>query len=220
MGILAACPSLLSTQLTIQAGAKPRQRGKIRVSRPFPSRQVSYLSRDPSPKSQSKSAGLIQVSRPDPNSVAIRVQRVDLSQPCLIRVVRHDLSRPLLPPVHSSHDGYRSLVHNLKGVRGYRAIARRRRLGRRRRRLAASQVGRCVAWIQLQQSGAQSARLSTRAAGPRDLLQRRCLRGGSSRSSRFYRDEMEGLRKLVLQCMWFRESTVCVREIFRDIHKT
>jgi hypothetical protein len=36
MGILAASPSLLSTQLNIPARPEPRQRGKIRVSWPDP----------------------------------------------------------------------------------------------------------------------------------------------------------------------------------------
>jgi hypothetical protein len=41
-------------------------------------------------------------------------------------------------------------------------------------------VGCCAVWVQHQRSTARSARLSTRAAGPGDLLQRCCLRGGSS----------------------------------------
>jgi hypothetical protein len=46
------------------------------------------------------------------------------------------------------------------GVRGYRAIARRRRQGRRWRRLTAQSAGgRCAAWIQLKRSAARSARL-------------------------------------------------------------
>jgi hypothetical protein len=102
-----------------------------------------------------------------------------------MQVVQHNPSSfppPLLPPVRSSHDCHRSPVHYLKGVRGYRAIARRRRRGRRktRRRPAAPLVGRCTAWVQVPRSAARSARLSTRAAGPGDLLQRRFLRGGSS----------------------------------------
>jgi hypothetical protein len=81
----------------------------------------------------------------------------------MIRVVSPP---PLLPPVCSSHDGHRSPVHDLKGIRGYRAIARRRRRGRRRRRPAAPPVGRCAAWVQVPRSAARSARLSTRAVGP------------------------------------------------------
>jgi hypothetical protein len=51
------------------------------TAQPDPSQPArSDPSRDPSPKSQSESAGLIRVSRPDPTRVAIRVRRVDPSQ--------------------------------------------------------------------------------------------------------------------------------------------
>jgi hypothetical protein len=98
----------------------------------------------------------------------------------MIRVVSPP---PLLSSVRSSHDGHRLLVHYHKGVRGYRAIARRRRRGRRRRRPAVPPLGRCAAWVQLPRSAAPSARLSTRTAGPEIFSsQRHCLRGGSSRT--------------------------------------
>jgi hypothetical protein len=78
------------------------------------------------------------------------------------------------------HSGFRLGHPSRLLCRGYRAIVRRRRRGRSRRRPAAPLVGRCVVWVQLQRSAARSARLSSRAAGPGDLLQRRFLRGGSS----------------------------------------
>ena len=56
--------------------------------------------------------------------------------------------------MRSSHDGHRLPVHYLKGVRGYRAIARRLRRSRRRRRPAVPPEGRCAAWVRLQRSAA------------------------------------------------------------------
>jgi hypothetical protein len=125
-------------------------------------------SRDLSPPGRSESAGLIRVVRRDPSPHG------------QIRVYVRFRIWPLRPPVRSSHDGRRSPVHYLKGVRGYRTIARRRQRSLRRRRPGATPVGHCAAWVQLPRSAARSARLSTRAAGPGDLFQRRCLRGGSS----------------------------------------
>jgi hypothetical protein len=143
-GILAASPSLFSSQSTSPTRSHPRQRGQIRVSRPIRS------------KSRSESKGSIQVSRPYPSQPA----RSDPSRnpspkgrsesACLIRVVRHDLSRPtrsesartdpilcrpnftpspsrwpLLPPVRSSHGGHRSPVRYLKEPGGQRLQSHR-----------------------------------------------------------------------------------------------
>jgi hypothetical protein len=92
---------------------------------------------------------------------------------------------------------------NLKGVRGYRAIARRRWRGQRRRRLAAPPVGRCAAWVQLPRLASRSARLSTRAAGPGDLL----LQGGSS---------LIFQNRTTLKFSFERQIWICVRMPSRE----
>ena len=58
-----------------------------------------------------------------------------------------------------SHDGHRTeRIDYHKGVRGYRAIARRRRRCRRRKRPAAPSEGRSAARVRLPWSAARSAR--------------------------------------------------------------
>jgi hypothetical protein len=129
--------------------------GRAETAWPDPSRPAR-----PRSESRSESAGSIRVFQPDPSrSGPIRVIRREPSPHGRIRVYarfRCGLfvlpyvsamtgtgifpSSPL-PPVRSSHDGHRSTAHHLKGVRGYRAIARRRRRGRRRSRPAATQEG-------------------------------------------------------------------------------
>ena len=75
--------------------------------------------------------------------------------------------------------GCRFRFYYLKGVRGYRAIARRLRRGRRRNRPAVLPEGRCAVWVRLPRSAARSTRLRTRAVDP-NVYQHRRLRKGSS----------------------------------------
>jgi hypothetical protein len=132
-------PTLLPFSL-----ARSARPGRIRDStdRSEPVGSTRY-SRDPSQPGRSESAILIRVarvsqldliqSRSEPAGT-IRVSQIDPSSVALSEPVRADpslshvrSSRWPLHPVRSSHDSHRSKVHYFKGIRGYRAMARRRR---------------------------------------------------------------------------------------------
>jgi hypothetical protein len=151
LGILASSPSLLPSHSISPTRPGPSQRGQIRVSRLDPI------------QSRPESAGSIRVSRLDPS----RPPRSEPTRtdPSLCPSYP-EFGLSVLPYVPAMMGTGQSPVHCPKGVRGYRAIARRRQRGRRRRRPAASPRGRCAARVQVPRSAACGARLGARAAGP------------------------------------------------------
>jgi hypothetical protein len=172
MGILVSSSPLLSSQSINPARQDLRQRGQTR----------------PRSETRSESKESIRVSRPDLSQPARSDPRRNPSpkgrseSACLIRVMIRVVSPPplFLPYVPAMT----AIGRRSTNSRGSEATEPSPGAGGGAGAGGALQhppVGHCAAWVQLQRSAARSARLSTCAAGPGDLLQRRCLRGGSSR---------------------------------------